>query len=105
MTWRVGKRVPINVYKDDAPVCQCQTPELAAEIVRGMNAMAIAGPFSELAAERDQLRAQLAEATNTISGLLAIAETAPQSARSGSEWAVDDAKVFLQNREKENPAC
>jgi len=35
--WRVGTKVPINVYKNDVPVCQCQTPELAAEIVAGMN--------------------------------------------------------------------
>ena len=35
--WRVGSKVPINVYEDDAPVCQCHTPEMAARIVRAMN--------------------------------------------------------------------
>jgi len=35
--WRVGNRVPINVYKDDQPVCMCQSPELAAEIVEACN--------------------------------------------------------------------
>lgn len=41
--WRVGTQVPINVYKDDKPVCQCQTPELAAEIVACMNYFVIWG--------------------------------------------------------------
>ena len=36
--WRVGTKVPVNLYKDDQIAGQCQTPELAAEIVSGMNA-------------------------------------------------------------------
>lgn len=35
--WRVGRKVPINVYLGDAPVCQCHTPEMAARIVSAMN--------------------------------------------------------------------
>jgi hypothetical protein len=35
--WRVGRKVPINVYEGDRPVCQCQTPEYAARIVAAMN--------------------------------------------------------------------
>lgn len=35
--WRVGRKVPINVYEGDSPVCQCQTPEYAARIVAAMN--------------------------------------------------------------------
>jgi hypothetical protein len=38
MTWRVGHKVPINVYEGDRPVCQCQTAEHARRIVEAMNA-------------------------------------------------------------------
>lgn len=38
MTWRVGHRVPLNVYDGDRPVCQCHTPEDAARIVAAVNA-------------------------------------------------------------------
>jgi len=38
MTWRVGHKVPINVYEGDRPVCQCHTAEDALRIVRAMNA-------------------------------------------------------------------
>jgi hypothetical protein len=38
MTWRVGSKVPINVYEVDRPVCQCQTPDDARRIVAAMNA-------------------------------------------------------------------
>lgn len=37
MKWRVGRSVPLNVYCDDRPVCQCHTPEDAAAIVTAMN--------------------------------------------------------------------
>ena len=36
--WRVGNRVPLNVYRGDEPICQCHTPEQAREIVAAMNA-------------------------------------------------------------------
>lgn len=35
--WRVGSKVPVNIYKNDVIAGQCQSPELAAEIVEGMN--------------------------------------------------------------------
>lgn len=35
--WRVGKKVPINVYDGDRPVCQCQTAQDAKQIVQAMN--------------------------------------------------------------------
>lgn len=38
--WRAGSKVPVNIYKDDKIVGQCQTPEYAAEIVATMNAVA-----------------------------------------------------------------
>ena len=35
--WRVGSKIPLNVYDGDRPVCQCHTPEDAARIVAAMN--------------------------------------------------------------------
>lgn len=35
--WRVGRKVPINVYEGDRPVCQCHTAEDARRIVAAMN--------------------------------------------------------------------
>lgn len=35
--WRVGGKVPLNVYDGDRPVCQCHTAEDAAKIVEAMN--------------------------------------------------------------------
>lgn len=37
MSWRIGKKVPINVYDNDRPVCQCQTAMDAKLIVRAVN--------------------------------------------------------------------
>lgn len=35
--WRVGSRVPLNVYKGMRPICQCHNREDAEEIVATMN--------------------------------------------------------------------
>jgi hypothetical protein len=35
--WRVGTKIPINVYDGDTPVCQCQTVEYAKLIVESVN--------------------------------------------------------------------
>jgi len=45
--WRVGSKVPINVYEDDRPVCQCQTAADAARIVQAMNAAEESDPQDE----------------------------------------------------------
>lgn len=38
MPWRVGKKVPINVYDADGnPVCQCHNAAYAGLIVRAVN--------------------------------------------------------------------
>lgn len=37
-TWRVGKKVPLNVYEGDRPVCPCHSAEDAARIVEAVNA-------------------------------------------------------------------
>lgn len=37
MTWRVGNRVPLNVYLNDKPMFQCHTPEDAAMVVALLN--------------------------------------------------------------------
>jgi hypothetical protein len=38
--WRVGRKVRINVYCGDRPVCQCHNELDAREIVDGMNSTA-----------------------------------------------------------------
>jgi hypothetical protein len=35
--WRVGTKIPINVYDGNRPVCQCQTETDAALIVLAVN--------------------------------------------------------------------
>lgn len=35
--WRLGTKMPLNVYSGDRPVCQCHTMEDAAMIVAAMN--------------------------------------------------------------------
>jgi hypothetical protein len=39
MPWRVGRKVPVNVYDNDRPVCQCHNEEDAARIVLAVNAV------------------------------------------------------------------
>ena len=57
--WRVGRQVPINVYEDARPVCQCHNPEDAARIVAAMNQP---GMMEELKASTDELRRLISEA-------------------------------------------
>jgi hypothetical protein len=40
MTWRVGHKVPINIYAGDRPVCQCHSAEDALAIVSAVNRIA-----------------------------------------------------------------
>ncbi len=47
--WRVGHKVPINVYELDRPVCQCHNEEDAARIVKAMNSMEAMRPVVEMA--------------------------------------------------------
>ena len=37
--WRVGSKVPLNVYENERAVCQCHYPDDAANIVKAMNRM------------------------------------------------------------------
>jgi hypothetical protein len=39
LRWRVGGKVPLNVYENDEPMFQCHTPEDAARIVAMLNAI------------------------------------------------------------------
>jgi hypothetical protein len=45
--WRIGTKVPINVYDGDRPVCQCQTVGDAKLIVRAVNALRDSYPPEE----------------------------------------------------------
>ena len=51
--WRVGSKVPINVYEGDRPVCQCHNTSDPKRIVAAVNEV------SAITAERDALRAEL----------------------------------------------
>jgi len=35
--WRVGRKIPLNVYEGARPVCQCHDTEDAAKIVAAVN--------------------------------------------------------------------
>lgn len=35
--WRVGNKVPVNVYDGDRPVCQCHSEDDAKLIVQAVN--------------------------------------------------------------------
>jgi hypothetical protein len=37
--WRIGSKIPINVYAGDRPVCQCHTTDDANLIVLAVNAL------------------------------------------------------------------
>lgn len=45
MKWRVGGKVPLNVYEGDKPMFQCHTPEDAARVVDLLNAGSARVPF------------------------------------------------------------
>lgn len=40
MRWRIGRKVPRNIYRDNEPIAMLATPEIAAEIVADMNEVA-----------------------------------------------------------------
>lgn len=40
--WRIGTRIPINVYEGDRPICQCHSVVDAKQIVDAVNANVIA---------------------------------------------------------------
>lgn len=58
--WRVGGKVPVNVYDGDRPVCQCHNAEDAARIVTSINTLT-AAESREAAAkdERDESREEI----------------------------------------------
>jgi hypothetical protein len=37
--WRVGTKLPLNVYQGDRPICQCHSVHDASMIVTAVNAM------------------------------------------------------------------
>ena len=47
--WRVGTKMPINVYEGDRPVCQCHTAIDAKRIVAAMNSYATSEALKKLA--------------------------------------------------------
>lgn len=59
--WRVGNRVSLNVYLNDAPMFQCHTPEDAAMVVALLNAPMLPRAVSLLKASTDRLHAELCD--------------------------------------------
>lgn len=57
--WRVGGKIPLNVYDGDRPVCQCHSVEDASRIVTAMNGA------TALLRERDELKARVQDRTDT----------------------------------------
>lgn len=49
--WRVGSKVPLNVYEGDRPVCQCHTAEDARRIVSAMNTKTISAAIEAAMAQ------------------------------------------------------
>jgi hypothetical protein len=41
MKWRQGSKIPLNVYEDDRPVCQCHTADDARRLVDAMNSIPV----------------------------------------------------------------
>jgi hypothetical protein len=70
--WRVGHKVPLNVYKGDRPVCQCHNAEDAAAIVQAMNIKLAACRLVEFAmvvrrdGNTDEFMERLGEAMNGV---------------------------------------
>jgi hypothetical protein len=91
MSWRVGSKIPINVYDDNGnPVCQCQAAEYARVIVKSVNAIS---SFTGFPSTRDldhaaMDNAVLAERERVIEVFLdafeRVAETALVTARSAA---------------------
>src|SRR6266436_7354016 len=57
LCWRVGTKVPINVYEGDRPICQCQTTLDAKRIVAAVNA---ASEIREEAPQSSEFREEVA---------------------------------------------
>lgn len=50
-TWRVGRKINLNVYEGDRPVCQCHTAKDAADIVDALN-----GELRQIAVDSEIVR-------------------------------------------------
>ena len=76
-TWRVGLKVPLNVYEGDRPVCQCHQPEDAERIVAAMNARR---EFeANWAANHAQYDAEIARLTESNTKLMGAARALRES--------------------------
>lgn len=62
MKWRVGGKVPLNVYEDDRPMFQCHTPEDATRVVLLLNGQEEAGKLIADSESMGRLIADLREA-------------------------------------------
>jgi len=65
--WRVGGKVPLNVYEGDRPTFQCHTPEDAARIVELLNG-------AEYAEQEHQARLQAEAELSAIAKIVGAAD-------------------------------
>lgn len=88
MSWRVGSKVPLNVYDGDRPVCQCHNVGDAMLIVDAMNGCEL--QHATLRAELQRLRSGAStEALETVdwAGVAVLLECA---ACNGMGWGPQD---------------
>lgn len=52
--WRVGRKIPLNVYDGDRPVCQVHNQEDALRIVAGMNRVDAGGGRYEMTIDMNE---------------------------------------------------
>lgn len=99
--WRVGTKVPLNVYEGDRPVCQCHSEADAKRLVEALNLIAIFGngialeseEVQRLRSERgdvlailDRCQSDLNEAMGVFVGLAKIGRYPEALIGRGWEW-------------------
>lgn len=86
LRWRVGAKVPLNVYLGDKAMFQCHTPEDAAMVVAGLNQRL--GMLAALPAYRaEDLAGRLENMNSTLMPLYAAHLRAYASAARGEKGA------------------
>lgn len=84
--WRVGLKVPLNVYDGDRPVCQCHTAEDAALIVAAM------GSNTQEAVDEFYLKAQaiIADRDRRLAEFRKLAQSMPHEEYCRVDWKCNE---------------
>ena len=93
--WRVGAKVPLNVYQGDQPVCQCHTKEDAYRIVAAVNGvMSLTECVNDAGAEIIALKNRLiAETTRANEGAERVRELHDEIARHIAERGAYEERI------------